>query len=469
MFNAIFKSGFIPSAWKIATVTPVFKKGASSKVYNYRPISLTCTCCKLFEIVVKTYLLNFLNVNKIITTAQHGFLQGHSTCTNLIETVNDWSANLDKSISTLILYVDFAKAFDCVSVPKLIFKLKMIGISGVLLSIISSFLTNRFQRVKVGSSFSNVRPVLSGVPQGSVLGPILFLLFINDLEMCLPPCSISKLFADYAKSYVRVSYDSFITDFKLLIDSIEKWSVKWQLPLAVDKCSWMLLSNRSNSPRNIDLNFSMSGINLSESCEMRDLGVVFDSKLNFTTHINTILAKAKQRLYLLKKSFSTCDDHALILAFKSYVIPLLEYCSPVWSPSFVTDIVRIESIQRSFTKSLKLCNSLSYKDRLIKCDLYSLECRRLVADLTLLYKIVNKLIAVCLGDSILPLVSITRGHSRRFIIPPARINTRLHFFLTRSIKIWNCLKEETVSSLSVVSFKKVLLSEDLSKFLVLGF
>src|ERR1043165_799827 len=158
LFNDIFKSGFIPSAWKIATVTPVFKKGASSNMSNYRPISLTCTCCKLFEIVLKTYLLNFLNVK--ITPAQHDFLQGHSTCTNLLETVNDWSANLDKSISTLIFHVEFAKAFDCVSVPKLIFKLKMIGISGVLLSIISSFLTNKFQRVKVGSSFSNVRPVL---------------------------------------------------------------------------------------------------------------------------------------------------------------------------------------------------------------------------------------------------------------------------------------------------------------------
>src|ERR1043165_9662535 len=117
----------------------------------------------------------------------------------------------------------------------------------------------------------------------------------------------------------------------------------------------MLLSNRSNSPRNIDLNFSMTGINLSQSCEMRDLGVVFDSKLNFTSHIDTILAKAKQRLYLLKKSFSSCNDHALILAFKSYVVLLLEYCCPAWSPTFVTDIVRIESIQRSFNKSLKLC------------------------------------------------------------------------------------------------------------------
>ena len=231
----------------------------------------------------------------------------------------------------------------------------------------------------------------------------------------------------------------------------------------------MLLSNRSNSLNDYDLNFSMSGTKLNESFEIKDLGVTFDSKLSFTSHIDAILAKAKQRLYLLKKSFSSCDDRALILAFKVYVVPLLEYCSPVWSPSFVTDIVRLESVQRSFTKSLKMCNSLTYSDRLLKCDLFSLERRRLNADLTLLFKIINKLVLINLGDSIKPLISVTRGHSKRFIIPTARINTRLHFFVNRSIKVWNCLREETVCSDSVLGFKKLVNAENLSKFLVFGF
>ena len=123
------------------------------------------------------------------------------------------------------------------------------------------------------------------------------------------------------------------------------WSAKWQLPLAVDKCKWMFLSSRKNSIVSNHLNFSLAGGNLSESCELRDLGVIFNCKLSFSTHIDSIVSKAKQRLYLLTKSFSSCDERALILAFKIYIIPLLEYCSPVWSPCTVTDIMSIESVQ----------------------------------------------------------------------------------------------------------------------------
>ncbi|HMK58440.1 MAG TPA: reverse transcriptase family protein [Nitrososphaeraceae archaeon] len=469
LFNAIIESGHLPSEWKIATVTPIFKKGASSKVSNYRPISLTSTCCKIFELVVKKQLLSFLHVNKIITPAQHGFLQGHSTCTNLLESVNDWSTGLDKSLGTLILYVDFAKAFDCVSVPKLIFKLQLIGITGNLLNVLSSFLSERSQRVRVGTALSEIKSVLSGVPQGSVLGPILFLLFINDLESSLPPCSVSKFFNNDAKSYIRVLNDSSVVEFNVLISCMEKWSHRWQLPLAVDKCSWMFLSNRNNSIINNDLHFSMSGVALSETCEIRDLGVIFDSKLNFSSHIDAVLAKAKQRLYLLTKSFSSCNEHALVLAFKIYIIPLLEYCSPVWSPSSVTDILRIEAIQRSFTKKLKFCNTLTYSERLLKCSLCSLESRRLIADLVLFYKIINNLIEINLGDAIKPLISVTRGHSKRFKIPPARINTKLHFFTNRTIKVWNCLSEITVTADSVSCFKRSLYFENLSRFLVNGF
>src|SRR5207244_7235314 len=127
-----------------------------------------------FESVLKLKLLAYLKHNNFITPEQHGFLQGHSTCTNLIESMNDWTNCLDKSIETLVLYVDFAKAFDCVSVSKLIYKLKCIGITGIFLDIIFSMLSGRSQKVKMGKSFSKERTVQSGVPQGSVLGHILF-------------------------------------------------------------------------------------------------------------------------------------------------------------------------------------------------------------------------------------------------------------------------------------------------------
>lgn len=223
---------------------------------------------------------------------------------------------------------------------------------------------------------------MSGVPQGSVLGPILFILFINDLEACLPDCAISKLFADDFKSYVPVSNVSAIDDFNNLLECVSQWSIAWQLPLSIEKCTYMVLSNKLSKS---DSDFILSGVSLSKSSQVKDLGVMFTSTLSFTIHINDIVAKAKQRLYLLKKCFTACTDILMIHAFKVYIIPLLEYCSPVWSPHSLFEILRIESVQRSFTKYLPSCRDLSYKDRLNLFGLCTLERRRLVADLVLFF------------------------------------------------------------------------------------
>ena len=354
LFNIIMQIGSVPQFWKRANVIPIFKKGAASKAANYRPISLTCIICKIFESVIKTSLLGFIYENHLISASQHGFLKGRSTCTNLLETLNDCTEFMSHSKDVLIAYTDFSRAFDCVSVPKLLFKLENMGITGSLLKCIDSLLSDRSQRVKVGSSFSSTRPVMSGVAQGSVLGPILFILFINDLEQYLPSCCPSKFFADDMKSYMPIISEKSLTDFSSMLTSIEKWSSDWQLPLSVDKCNWMIISNR---PASHDIKFTLADTNLTRLDETKDLGILFNSRLNFSTHISTIMTNAKQRLYLLRKSFSSCDCDALILAFKTYIIPLVEYCSPVWSPSSVGDILKIESIQRSFTKSLNICSS----------------------------------------------------------------------------------------------------------------
>ena len=154
MFDGIFQFGEIPCVWKKAIVIPIFKKGSSSDPGNYRPISLTCICCKLFEACIKAQLIPYLFEHNMISSSQHGFLAKKSTCTNLLECLCDWSGNLDKHAATLVAYIDFAKAFDSVSLPKLMHKLPSYGLAGNLLSCIKAFLTNRSQRVRVGSSFS---------------------------------------------------------------------------------------------------------------------------------------------------------------------------------------------------------------------------------------------------------------------------------------------------------------------------
>jgi len=383
----------------------------------------------------------------------------------LLESVNDWSAALDKNQEVLILFVDFCRAFDSVSIPKLIYKLELLGVSGKLLLCISSLLTNRIQQVRVGDSLSSLKSVSSGVQQGSKIGPILFILFINDLISSLPHYAVSKLFAGDFKSYAPISGVSSVNDFKAIISSIEHWANIWQLPLSVEKCSYMILSNRICKTK---ADFLLCDRTLDISDDIKDLGVSFNSCLNFSGHLNEIISKAKQIIYLLRKCFFHCDEYYLILAYKIYVIPILVYCSTVWSPSNISDICRVESVQRGFTKSLKMCNLLSYNDRLTKCNLCTLEYKRLLADLTLFYKMLNNHTVLDFGDQLKPCSnSITRGHSRRFIIPRARINCRHHSYLCRTIPVWNSLSENTVNASSVKWFEHFVTFENLSKFLII--
>ena len=194
---------------------------------------------------------------------------------------------------------------------------------------------------------------------------------------------------------------------------------------------------------------------------------MFNSDLNFTDHISTIISKAKQRLFLLQKNFVRSNSNALIMAYKIYVLPLLDYCSQVWSPQYLTDITRIESVQRTFTKRLKFFEGLSYADRLTKANLCTLELRRLRADLLLCFKILHGFVCINSVKSFFELDkdSITRGHPWKLKLNNARLNTRLHFFTNRTAKVWNSLSSTTVCAESVSSFKISLLNENLSTFL----
>ena len=199
IFNMSFSSGKIPDSWKVADVVPLHKKGAKDKRDNYRPVSLTSIPCKVCEKIIRQHLVEFWITKDILIPEQFGFMKGKSCLSQLLTVFHDWSSNRNSGLSTDVVFLDFSKAFDSVPHERLLLKLHSYGIRDPLLSWVRSFLTNRQQRVVVRGSYSSWTPVLSGVPQGTVLGPVLFIIYINDITRNLT--SQCKLFADDMKVY----------------------------------------------------------------------------------------------------------------------------------------------------------------------------------------------------------------------------------------------------------------------------
>jgi len=221
LFTKIVHSGSAPASWKDAVVVPIPKSGYSSNCEDYRPISLTNVICKICESIIKIDITRYVENLSLFENFQHGFLKGKSTCSNLLQSLSDWSVNINDHKCTRVVSIDFAKACNSVSIPKLIYKLNCLGVTGNLLKFIDSFLTNRTQRVRVEGAMSSSVVLNSGVPQGSVLCPLLFIIYTSDLTYDLQQYNVSlKSFADDTKLYSSISNCNDVDNIQFAIDSI---------------------------------------------------------------------------------------------------------------------------------------------------------------------------------------------------------------------------------------------------------
>ena len=340
-------------------VTPLFKKGHSTDVSNYRPISLTSMCCKIMESVIKDDILDHLLSNGLISRHQHGFLARRSTGTQLLDCFNDWTLNIENKQSFNVTYIDFAKAFDSVVHCKLILKLMSYGIGGSLYILfwIQHFLTDRFQFVCIDGFYSSTVRVVSGIPQGSVLGPILFIIFINDVCDIIVGNTSCKLYADDIKLYASVDLNGFSSDLQASLDNVLLWSNSWQLKVNISKCNVLRIG------RNCVLgDYTFNCDVLSRVDQAADLGLTVTKNLSFSGYINECSSKAFSRSFLIFKGFSSRNSQLLVKAFTTYVRPLLEYNTYIWSPNDVYNITKIENVQRRFTKRIPSVSHLSYRD-----------------------------------------------------------------------------------------------------------
>ena len=407
------------------------------------------------ERIINNQLLDYLLSNQLISKQQHGFIRKRGTCTNILESLHDWCLNLQSRFTTDIIYFDFKKAFDSVSHPKLLVKLQAYGITGNLFTWLTEFLHGRSQTVKLGVTRSHPVHVLSGVPQGSVLGPTLFLLYINDICDIFDGLNVTcKLYADDIKLYSSYNVNVPQYDLMIAISRLHNWSVTWQLQIAIDKCFVCTVSNVYHNPECSTRVYGIRDQTFASVDCVRDLGVMVDSKLKFDKHIAELTHKAMSRANLILKSFHSRDRTLLTTAFCTYVRPLLEYCSPVWSPHTQCLINKIEKVQRHFTKRIAGLWSMSYDKRLRTLGLQSLEYRRVINDLILYYKIKNGLLDTDISNNFIAADNLnTRGHSCKLIKQHCTMDATKFYFTNRIVSIWNSLSEDVVCAPSVSAFK----------------
>ena len=451
LFNKSLELGKIPLEWKNANVVAIFKKGTKSNPGNYRPVSLTCVTCKILESVIRDAIVEHMNDYNLYSDCQHGFRKRRSCVTQLLHVMEDLSLLVENGCDIDVIYFDFRKAFDQVPHQRLLSKLASYGIAGNILQWIADFLSNRCQTVRVGNCYSSKADVLSGIPQGSILGPILFTLFINDLPENIS--SRCKIFADDTKLYGAAnSSDILQNDIK----SLQRWSARWQLYFNVDKCKVLHIGIR-----NPQMDYSMTNGNITfniAKCESeKDLGVIFDSKLTFDNHIETIIKKANKMIGIIKRTFSYLNRASFIQLYKALVRPHLEYGNIIWFPHLKRQSSTIEKVQRRATRLLFEPRSLNYEERMRHLCLPSLKYRRLRGDMIQVFKLINGLDDLDWKDFFTKSrTDITRLSQYNLFITYSRTNTRKFAFGNRAAPMWNKLSETTRSVDTLNKFKNML-------------
>ena len=406
IFQKSLDSGKLPHIWKEANVSPIFKKGDKSDPANYRPISLTCVLCKVLEHIVTSNLTKHLANSNILFELQHGFREKRSCETQLVMLVDEISKSMQMGKQTDLILLDFSKAFDKVAHQKLISKLYFYGIRGKTLSWVKDFLDSRSQAVVLNGVKSDKIAVSSGVPQGSVLGPILFLAYINDLPDQVK--SRVRLFADDTAIYLAISSEGESIILQNDLHILEIWEKRWDMSFNPSKCQ-VLHITRAKCP--IQTRYILHGTVLESVHSAKYLGVTISDNLSWTPHIDSVSKKANQTLGFLKRNIKVHNRS----------IEAVQRRSARWA---TRDYQRTSSV----TQMIK---DLNWR---------TLEQRRIDSRLTLMYKITYDLVAIPAADYLIPNTRQSRhNHLRAYRQIPTLKDYYKYTFFPRTIVHWNAL------------------------------
>eukprot|EP00117_Sycon_ciliatum_P006569 scpid70576/ scgid6250/ Probable RNA-directed DNA polymerase from transposon X-element; Reverse transcriptase len=445
------------------------KKSPRSDPKNYRPVSLLSILSKVMESIVNKQLVNYLERFNILPDSQYGFRQGRGTCDILTALHTEWVKTVSDGGYAHMVAVDIAGAFDRVSHSGLIFKAKNVGIGGCLLHWLQDYLLNRKLSVLVHGDSSSPAPITAGVPQGSILGPTLFLLYVSDLDQCLSPETRLSSFADDTTLYSLIRMQDNMHDMTAALQSslkrLEEWGERWRIRFEPSKSQQLLMTTKATHPAVPDIKFG--GIAVPEANTIKLLGVTFDAKLSFRDHLHSIATRGCQRLGVLRRACRVLDYHGRLCAYKGFVRPILEYAPLVWMGAASSHLARLDRVQK---RAMAIIGPGAL--------LQSLCHRRIVSGLVYLYKLQCIPGPPQLTAMIPPPANHVEARRTRSQPPPGQqhhvqlqqvLDRRAPAYASRSfpfsvVSVWNSLPSEIVRA--PLSLKRLhTFKEDVHKYL----
>lgn len=465
IFNKCIDEGVFPTIWKTANITPIYKDGDKHNVENYRPISLLPALSKVFERLVHNEV--YANLQGVLIAEQHGFVMNRSTVTNLLLYTNYLFESMDRGIQVDSVYTDFRKAFDRVDHTMLLRKLAYNGIRGNLLRWFQSYVTNRSQKVVINGFASEGIVVTSGVPQGSILGPLLFVLFINDIGSCIINSNF-LLYADDLKIYRGIKVAEDCLKMQQDLDRLSEYCILNKLKLSLPKCKAICFTKNHNV---VEFSYTIDHHKLDRVSEIRDLGLILDCRLHLDRYIDHITSKAyKLYGFVMRSCKEFTRPVSYIYIYSTLIRPQLEYATTIWNPYYKIYNDKIETVQRKFLRSVNFKFSrvrLSYEQLLDKYQLLPLHDRRSLHDSMLLYRLCHNVIdCVTLVNQICYLTPSASNRIREnyphrlFVTGCTRTNAGLRAPLRRIVNTYNIdFSDIDLFAFTAAKFRRLILNK----------
>ena len=468
IFNLSLSTGNFPDNMKVARVTPIFKSGDKEQVSNYRPISVLSTFSKILERIIYKRTYNFLEEHNCLFANQFGFRRDHSTQLSLLELTNKVIDAFEDSSFAIGVFIDLSKAFDTVNHDILLSKLKYYGIRGIAHDLFSSYLKNRRQCTVFNSKMSDFKNITCGVPQGSLLGPLLFILFVNDIYRSSSILSFVLYADDTNILYSHKNMETLSRTVNTELSKVCTWFAANKLTINQNKCNYMIFYNSPRPPEHYNsVVIRLNNHTLPRVESAKFLGTILDSKLSWKQHINALESKIAQNTGLIYRLSMFLPERILRTLYCSLILPYLSYCNIIWANTYPTSLTKLCALQNKAVRTITRSQPSDKSDPLYKSQkLLYIDDINKVQQCSLLYKCLNSLLPAQFCNKFLHVSDRHKYNTRSgndIFIPNHRTRIFQNNILFTGPKHWNELPKSLQTSPYLSSFtrnlKKLLISK----------